>query len=82
MWFCTPPGTSNEYGETIPIRTAQAPHNHSFCSMCQSCGCSAMPAANASASRWVTILTRTSSGALVRRGQLDPPQERRCTGRA
>src|SRR5829696_6499109 len=22
MWFCTPPGTSNEYGDTIPMRTA------------------------------------------------------------
>src|SRR4051794_399425 len=21
-WFCTPPGTSNEYGQTIPIRNA------------------------------------------------------------
>src|SRR5690349_1595459 len=25
MWFCTPPGTSNEYGDTMPIRTSASP---------------------------------------------------------
>ena len=24
-WFCTPPGTSKEYGQTMPIRTAGRP---------------------------------------------------------
>ncbi len=35
--------------------------SQSFCSMCQSGGCSAMPAASASATVWVSACTRTSS---------------------
>ena len=73
MCCCTPPGTSHEYGQVIPIFMARsgepAPGPRAGrvigsrsavktrCSMCQSCGCSAIASVNLSASCWLIAAT-------------------------
>ncbi len=52
---------------------ARRSSSHSFCSMCQSAGCSAMPAASRSAICWVSACTRASSGAGLGRRHRDRP---------
>ena len=86
---CTPPGTSQEYGQTRPILTRglrpsaasarpSTSSTQSGCSMCQSSGCSAMPRSNERRRR-AGSSRRRAPGGRVDVGTLD---RRRGAGRA
>ena len=92
---CTPPGTSSEYGQTMPTRSGRAGHGprrarrgrrsavQIGCSTCQSAGAAAISAANASATAWVAAGTSRAAGHRHRRGAsgTDQPSGGEAAGR-
>ena len=78
---CTPPGTSSEYGQTIPTRSGRRvmarPGRSAVqigCSACQSAGAEAMSRANASATACVAFGTaaRSATGTGSAMGAVQP----------